>query len=154
MTTPIDPKAMELVDKFNQFIKKWCGDKFPHLIDSDENDGESFREAIVCLASQPKPCNDSVGKLSEQYKVLIAKCERFLDSSPKTMKVSRESVLSAVCNLCPNCLGAGFTAYETGGCDPDGENDSRESHQDQCQWCYTKAEKATDEIMKLLEGSK
>ena len=92
MTTPIDPKAMELVDKFNQFIKKWCGDKFPHLIDSDENDGESFREAIVCLASQPKPCNDSVGKLSEQYKVLIAKCERFLDSSPKTMKVSREAV--------------------------------------------------------------
>jgi len=154
MTTPIDPKAMELVDKFNQFIKKWCGDKFPHLIDSDENDGESFREAIVCLASQPKPCNDSVGKLSEQYKVLIAKCERFLDSSPKTMKVSRESVLSAVCNLCTNCLGVGFTVHQIFGRGPDDESECWKSHKQQCAWCYTKAEKATDEIMKLLEGSK
>lgn len=33
----------ELID---EFIEKWCGDNAPHLLDSDENDGETLREAI------------------------------------------------------------------------------------------------------------
>lgn len=33
----------EIVKDFNEFIEIWCGDAFPHLIDSDENDGEVFR---------------------------------------------------------------------------------------------------------------
>jgi len=36
----------EIIEKFNEFIKKWCGDNAPHLLDSDENDGEEFREAL------------------------------------------------------------------------------------------------------------
>jgi len=36
---------------------------------------------------------------------------------------------------CPDCDGQGFTVEETGGCSEDGENDTRESHQVQCQWC-------------------
>jgi hypothetical protein len=39
---------------------------------------------------------------------------------------------------CPNCDGCGFTVHETGGCDPDGENDSRECVQEQCRWCWEK----------------
>jgi len=34
---------MKVVKEFNKFIEKWCGSNFPHLIDSDENDGERFR---------------------------------------------------------------------------------------------------------------
>jgi hypothetical protein len=37
---------------------------------------------------------------------------------------------------CPNCDDCGFTVREIGGCDMDGENDSRECMQEQCQWCY------------------
>ena len=39
----------ELIDEFNDFIKKWCGNSYPHLIDSDENDGEVFRDNIKLL---------------------------------------------------------------------------------------------------------
>ena len=38
--------AEKLCDSFDVFIKKWTGDSYPHLIDSDENDGERFREEI------------------------------------------------------------------------------------------------------------
>lgn len=31
----------------NNFIKKWCGDNAPHLLDTDENDGENFRQTIL-----------------------------------------------------------------------------------------------------------
>ena len=37
---------------------------------------------------------------------------------------------------CPNCQGDGWYMRETGGCDPDGENDTRESIQVQCEMCY------------------
>jgi len=37
---------------------------------------------------------------------------------------------------CPNCPDQGYYIYETGGIDMDGENDTRECHQEQCQFCY------------------
>jgi hypothetical protein len=37
---------------------------------------------------------------------------------------------------CPECDGCGFTVHETGGCDMDGENDTRECVQEQCRWCF------------------
>ena len=36
----------ELEEKFNQFIKSWTGNNYPHLIDSDENAGEEFRQIL------------------------------------------------------------------------------------------------------------
>ena len=36
----------EIIDAFNSFIEKWCGNSFAHLIDSDDNDGERFREKL------------------------------------------------------------------------------------------------------------
>lgn len=36
----------KIVKEFNEFIKKWTGNSFPHLIDTDENDGERFRERL------------------------------------------------------------------------------------------------------------
>ena len=37
---------------------------------------------------------------------------------------------------CPDCKGEGWYVREVGGCDSDGENDTRECVQEQCQWCY------------------
>jgi hypothetical protein len=34
------------IEAFNKFIKKYCPDHYPHLIDDDENDGEFMREKI------------------------------------------------------------------------------------------------------------
>ena len=42
----IPERVEEIQKKFNRFIEKWCGVNFPHLIDSDENDGEEFREEL------------------------------------------------------------------------------------------------------------
>lgn len=39
-------KMKQITKEFNKFIKKWCGNNYPHLIDSDENDGEMFRELL------------------------------------------------------------------------------------------------------------
>ena len=36
----------DVIKAFDKFIEKWCEDYFPHLIDSDENDGEFMREKI------------------------------------------------------------------------------------------------------------
>jgi hypothetical protein len=36
-----------LTNNFNKFIKKWCGNMYAHLIDTDENDGEGFRGDII-----------------------------------------------------------------------------------------------------------
>ncbi len=33
----------EARDEFDEFIEKWCGKAYPHLVDSDGNDGERFR---------------------------------------------------------------------------------------------------------------
>ncbi len=46
MTNQPKMKNENLIEIFNAFIKKWCGESYPHLIDSDENDGERFRELI------------------------------------------------------------------------------------------------------------
>ena len=47
MTNTPRIRTNDLVEQFNAFIKKWTGDSYPHLIDSDENDGERFRELLV-----------------------------------------------------------------------------------------------------------
>jgi hypothetical protein len=36
----------DVIKAFNKFIKKWCGNWYPHLIDSDEQDGQFMREKI------------------------------------------------------------------------------------------------------------
>lgn len=53
---PQPPKSVEpnLIELFNRFIEKWTGNSFPHLIDSDENDGERFREAIASALTQAR----------------------------------------------------------------------------------------------------
>ncbi|HEY4714352.1 MAG TPA: hypothetical protein VIH30_08975 [Aquirhabdus sp.] len=38
---------------------------------------------------------------------------------------------------CPNCENQGWYPIETGGCDMDGENDTRQIEQIQCEFCYT-----------------
>jgi len=36
----------------NNFIRKWCGDSAPHLLDNDENDGETLRYMVAEKDSQ------------------------------------------------------------------------------------------------------
>src|SRR4029077_903878 len=49
-----------------------------------------------------------------------------------------EDLISArKCSMCPD---QGWFQMETGGCDQDGENDTRESVQMQCEWCHTNSD--------------
>jgi len=45
---------MTFEEQFNEFIKKWCGSNYPHLIDTDENDGQRLRDYFEehCLDNQ------------------------------------------------------------------------------------------------------
>lgn len=70
---------VNLTEQFNAFIKKWCHDNYPHLIDSDENDGERFRESIEQLEKALADCNKSWSKLHGEYAELKAE----LDSAQK-----------------------------------------------------------------------
>lgn len=38
---------------------------------------------------------------------------------------------------CPNCPNQGWYAWESGGCGPDGENDTRQCEQVQCEFCWS-----------------
>ena len=63
------------------------------------------------------------------------------DDTPAGVAIDSTPLLAAAVELlrvarCPNCDGCGFTVRETGGCDMDGENDTRECVQEQCQWCF------------------
>jgi uncharacterized protein YllA (UPF0747 family) len=49
----------DIIKAFNKFIEKWCGSHFPHLIDTDENDGEYMREKIRELSQS----NDHIKKV-------------------------------------------------------------------------------------------
>ncbi len=59
----------EIIERFNLFIKKWCGSSFPHLIDSDENEGEEFRdfvrEAISAYREKVKMAIERIPERSE-----------------------------------------------------------------------------------------
>lgn len=80
----------DLIQKFNAFIKKWTGDSYPHLIDSDENDGERFREAIEYYASQIR-------------QETIEECAKVVGEA--TMVVSFPTI-------CPESCGCGFMHSE------------------------------------------
>lgn len=60
-------------------------------------------------------------------------------STEKELLETTSALLKALALLkaarCPNCDGSGFTVYYSGGCDMDGENDTRECHQEMCRWC-------------------
>lgn len=42
----------EIIRSFNIFIEKWCGNNYPHLIDTDDNDGEKFRMELNDILSE------------------------------------------------------------------------------------------------------
>lgn len=42
----MDINKDELIEEFDKFISKWCGNLSAHLLDSDDNDGEEFRDKI------------------------------------------------------------------------------------------------------------
>ena len=52
------PNVEYMIEKFDKFIEKWTGNAYPHLIDSDENDGEQFRDLLRdCFRSY---CNTKI----------------------------------------------------------------------------------------------
>lgn len=93
-------QAIELIEKFNAFIKKWCGDSYPHLIDSDENDGEDFRQSIL-TALQREPLDAvkvhvALDELDRRMKFpgnnYRARwiCDKF--SAPRKPEISRQEI--------------------------------------------------------------
>lgn len=44
----------DVIEAFNKFIKKWCGSNYPHLIDTDEQDGQFMRDKIQELIDSTK----------------------------------------------------------------------------------------------------
>lgn len=46
------PFKQKLEEVINPFIKKWIPESYAHLVDSDDNDGERLRNAILNLVSE------------------------------------------------------------------------------------------------------
>ena len=53
MTTEQELKK-EIEELVNPFLKEWTGNSYPHLVDDDENDGESLRESIFELVQSER----------------------------------------------------------------------------------------------------
>lgn len=63
----------DLETAFNKFIEKWCKSNFPHLHDSDENDGEFIRMKIRKLQKKVKLVSQTKQELIEEIKIGIRK---------------------------------------------------------------------------------
>ena len=56
---------------------------------------------------------------------------------------------------CPACGGDGAIGHEVGGCDMDGENDTRDVVWEECQWCSERKDAMKEaDAMKPPEGGK
>lgn len=66
----IDKKYVS-IDLFNCFIEKWCGSNFPHLIDTDENDGQKFREMLYSMEDQLADKDSQIEALKKQLEEKI-----------------------------------------------------------------------------------
>lgn len=70
----------------------------------------------------------SADRLARELAAMTAEAER--------LKAERNAALTLLrIAKCPNCDGCGFTVREVGGCDMDGQHDTRECVQERCQWC-------------------
>lgn len=77
---------------------------------------------------------DLVGRLEGDVKFFENQyCEQVF----KTNQIEKIAGELAEAERCENCPDQGFTVRQVGGCDPDGENDTRECVQEQCEFCYT-----------------
>lgn len=51
-TKTLEELGDEAVEKFNLFIKDWTGTWYPHLIDTDDNEGQFFRNYLDSFAEK------------------------------------------------------------------------------------------------------
>lgn len=79
--TPKDQVSDDIERDFNKFIREWTGDSYPHLSDSDGNDGERFREKLRILQAN----NKSLDTIANNYQSLYEK-------SQAKEKIAREAL--------------------------------------------------------------
>ena len=68
----------------------------------------------------------------------------------------RDAALAGLLNAehCPSCQNQGVIVIQTGGCDSDGENDTRCREREQCGWCYTTKNSFFNVLANLPESAK
>ena len=64
----------EIDEKANHFIDKWCGNYSPHLLDTDENDGQKLRvwirlRELKATLKTLKSCSEEITRLQEENKL-------------------------------------------------------------------------------------
>ena len=98
-----EEKESEIVEKFNVFIKKWCGNSYPHLIDSDDNDGEDFRDEIKSLESRLTQEHETV---KSQNDCIIAQEKKIqsLEQRLSQSEAERDGLLR-ITHGCVECSG-------------------------------------------------
>lgn len=84
----------DLETAFNKFIKKWCGKWYPHLIDSDENDGQFIRDKIYELQrAREKAFNLAIREVLEYLDILeLKQPEDYKTDNWKNWKYIRNSI--------------------------------------------------------------
>jgi chromosome segregation ATPase len=100
----------EIIEKFNEFIKKWCGDNAPHLLDSDENDGEEFREALSLKEQEIEILQKSKRDMHiedyKKHKKIISSLQEKIEKRVKSLEKDIEkkkqifSKEAKQCNFC------------------------------------------------------
>ena len=77
--------APDLETAFNRFIEKWCGENYPHLIDTDDNDGQFVRDFITqqrtnliseIREKMPGKCSEDIKVISDMIKNYSSRSEK------------------------------------------------------------------------------
>jgi hypothetical protein len=56
----------QIEKEFDNFLKKWCGNMYAHLVDTDENDGQFFREFVYDKIDEAKLEGIKIGEQKAQ----------------------------------------------------------------------------------------
>ena len=83
----------EIINKFNNFIQKWCGSSYPHLIDTDENDGEEFRDDLRSIISKGYISKEEHEKILKETNAIAREWNRtYHEEHRERLKLINESL--------------------------------------------------------------
>jgi len=79
----------------NPFLENWTGSNYPHLIDTDENDGQELRENIIYLIEEAR-------KSQLQTDMLIV--EELKEKIKNKLEEEMLNNIGYICQHCTNCI--------------------------------------------------
>jgi len=120
------------------YARFFCNKKV--ILTGEKVDYDSVEYTHSDLVSQITRERDTYKKAKEEnderFMIERDEARRERDAAREELKEARELMDEiGTAQSCPYCDNVGYSVRQVGGCDMEGENDTREQIQEQCDWC-------------------